>query len=104
MIRYGEKLFVSVGGWLLTAKEDRACYEDWAFLIEDGIVSGHGPTKDLSDKYSTTDKLALNEHIVCPGLINCHNHAAMKLMRGLGQGLNLDDWLHQLFGRLKRAS
>ena len=87
-------LLVSAG-WLLTAKEDRACYEDWAFLIEDGIVSDMGPRKDLSAKYSTTDKLALNEHIVCPGLINCHNHAAMKLMRGLGQGLNLDDWLHQ---------
>ena len=81
MIRHGEKLFVSVGWLATTAKEDRACYEDWAFLIEDGIVSDMGPRKDLSDKYSTTDKLALNEHIVCPGLINCHNHAVKLYAR-----------------------
>lgn len=33
--------------------------------------------------------------LLCPGLINCHGHAAMVLLRGLGSGLPLDRWLNE---------
>ena len=31
--------------------------------------------------------------LLAPGLINCHSHIAMTLMRGIGSGLPLQDWL-----------
>ena len=31
--------------------------------------------------------------LLMPGLINCHSHIAMTLMRGVGSGLPLQDWL-----------
>lgn len=31
--------------------------------------------------------------LLMPGLINCHSHIAMTLMRGIGSGLPLQDWL-----------
>jgi len=34
-------------------------------------------------------------HLVLPGLINCHGHTSMTLVRGLGGGLPLDRWLNE---------
>ena len=31
--------------------------------------------------------------LLIPGLINAHGHAAMTLLRGLGRGRKLQDWL-----------
>ncbi len=33
--------------------------------------------------------------LILPGLINCHGHTAMTLLRGLGGGLPLDRWLNE---------
>lgn len=35
----------------------------------------------------------LHGAIVCPGLVNCHNHSPMVLMRGIGSNLPLQEWL-----------
>ena len=35
----------------------------------------------------------LESHVLIPGLINLHTHAAMTLMRGLADDLKLMDWL-----------
>ena len=40
-------------------------------------------TKDMTDK------------LILPGLYNCHTHAAMVLLRGVGSGLPLDKWLFE---------
>ncbi len=34
-------------------------------------------------------------NLLLPGLINCHGHTAMTLLRGLGGGLPLDRWLNE---------
>ena len=33
--------------------------------------------------------------LILPGLINCHGHTAMTLVRGLGGGLPLQRWLEE---------
>jgi len=38
---------------------------------------------------------ALPNHLVLPGLINCHGHTPMTLVRGLGGGLPLERWLKE---------
>ena len=35
----------------------------------------------------------MTSKLLAPGLINCHSHIAMTLMRGIGSGLPLQDWL-----------
>ena len=37
----------------------------------------------------------LQEHILIPGLINLHTHAAMSLMRGMADDLPLMEWLQK---------
>lgn len=45
------------------------------------------PQTDYDEEKDMTGKLIL------PGLINCHSHIAMTLMRGVGSGLTLHEWL-----------
>lgn len=40
-------------------------------------------------------EIDLSGHLVMPGLINCHCHAPMTLVRGLGGGLPLQRWLEE---------
>ncbi len=35
----------------------------------------------------------LDRHALIPGLVNCHTHAAMSLLRGIADDLQLMDWL-----------
>ena len=42
---------------------------------------------------ATCDEVRLNDHVLLPGLVNAHTHAAMTLLRGLGDDLPLDRWL-----------
>ena len=37
----------------------------------------------------------MDRHVLLPGLINTHTHAAMTLFRGLADDLPLMEWLHQ---------
>ncbi len=38
-------------------------------------------------------EISLDQHILCPGLINAHGHAAMSLLRGFADDLPLMQWL-----------
>ena len=39
------------------------------------------------------EEKAMEGKLLMPGLINCHNHSPMVLLRGIGSGLPLQEWL-----------
>ena len=51
------------------------------------------PTPEAAKKYSSESTLDYDHHIIIPGLINAHTHAAMTLFRGLANDLHLMEWL-----------
>jgi 5-methylthioadenosine/S-adenosylhomocysteine deaminase len=48
-----------------------------------------------AQKYSATVEHRLDGHVLLPGLINGHGHAAMTLLRGLADDLPLMTWLQE---------
>lgn len=56
-------------------------------VIEEIALGGFGGNADA--------ELDLAGHLVMPGLINCHGHTPMTLVRGLGGGLPLQRWLEE---------
>ena len=65
-----------------------------------GIAIDHGgtiaailPAAALRERYVAATETALPDHVVTPGLFNLHTHAAMTLLRGLGDDLPLMEWL-----------
>jgi 5-methylthioadenosine/S-adenosylhomocysteine deaminase len=61
-------------------------------ILGDRIVDA-GPTRELEQKCSTREVFHFPSHLIMPGLVNAHTHAAMTLFRGLADDLPLMDWL-----------
>lgn len=64
------------------------------------VVSGRrilavAPTAECETAYDTATRVELPDHVLIPGLVNLHTHAAMSLLRGIADDLALMDWLRR---------
>ena len=66
-----------------------------AVVIQSGILIDICSIAQASEKYEAKETIQLDEHILIPGLINLHTHAAMNLMRGIADDLPLMTWLEK---------
>ena len=60
--------------WVLSSKNE-SLLKDHSVVIEGNIIKDILPSKEISKKYHTNNRLILKNHIVAPGLINnnvCH--------------------------------
>jgi len=79
--------------WLITVNSNNDVLEDHSLAIDNGIIVDILPTQQALQQYQATAHHALDEHVLIPGLINSHTHAAMNLFRGLADDLPLMEWL-----------
>ena len=63
--------------------ENNRVLTDCSIAIQDGRILDVSPTSEATKKYSSECNLDYKHHIIIPGLINAHTHAAMSLFRGL---------------------
>ena len=59
------------------------------------------PTPQALSRYSAAAVSNMPKHILMPGLVNLHTHAAMKLMKGVGSDLELMPWLQDFIWPLE---
>lgn len=69
--------------------------EHHSIAIRDGRIEAILPSDEARRLYLAREIVNLPEHIVTPGLVNLHTHAAMTLMRGLADDLPLMRWLQE---------
>ncbi|MEO8164935.1 MAG: TRZ/ATZ family hydrolase [Betaproteobacteria bacterium] len=67
--------------------------EDHAVAIKDGTIVALLPREEMLTRCTAAQTCRLDSHVLIPGLINLHTHAAMTLMRGLADDIKLMDWL-----------
>jgi len=70
-----------------------AVLEDHAVAVRDGKIEAVLPASQAAARFAAYDQLCLEDHVLIPGLVNAHTHAAMSLMRGLSDDLPLMRWL-----------
>lgn len=80
--------------WLCPVIPRNTLLNHHAIVVKSGVIADICPI-DSVEKYTATETVYLNEHVVIPGLINLHTHAAMNLLRGLADDLPLMPWLQQ---------
>jgi 5-methylthioadenosine/S-adenosylhomocysteine deaminase len=83
------------GEYIVTMDDDGLILRDGAIAVDDGLIIAIGSADDINRKYSANGTLAGDNRIVMPGLINGHSHAAMTLLRGVADDLDLMDWLQK---------
>jgi 5-methylthioadenosine/S-adenosylhomocysteine deaminase len=69
--------------------------EDHAIAIGDGRILGVMPAAEAVESVEARETVTLGEHLLIPGLVNAHTHAAMTLLRGYADDLALDPWLKE---------
>ena len=82
--------------WMLSmdTKRTHPVEEFQSILIKDGRIGAIVATAE-DDDFKAAEVVELDQHIVLPGYINAHGHAAMSLFRGMADDLPLMTWLEQ---------
>lgn len=81
--------------WLLPILPRNTLLEHQAIVIQSGEIIDICSFTEAEQQYNAEELIELTEHVLMPGLINLHTHAAMNLMRGIADDLPLMPWLEQ---------
>ncbi|MDD4530291.1 MAG: amidohydrolase family protein, partial [Candidatus Gracilibacteria bacterium] len=65
--------------------------------IDDKIIGNIYKEGEKIDESIYDEIIDIKKNIVCPGLINTHNHAGMFFFRGFASGLPLQEWLQEVW-------
>lgn len=82
------------GGIFVTMNADRQVIRDGAMVIQDDRITYVGEKQD-GLKEGAGEVIDGSRRCYLPGLINTHGHAAMSLLRGYADDLDLQVWLEQ---------
>jgi 5-methylthioadenosine/S-adenosylhomocysteine deaminase len=80
--------------WIIPVEPAGTVLEKHAVAVHEGRIVAILQHTEARSRYAAKETRRLHEHILIPGLINLHTHAAMTLLRGLADDLPLMDWLH----------
>ena len=80
--------------WIIPGEPEFVTYDHHSLVINGGKIIDLLPTELAKQTYQGKTTEHLDNHALLPGLINCHTHAAMTLMRGIADDLPLMDWLN----------
>ena len=69
--------------------------EQHAIAVTDGKIAAVLPFADAETTYQPSRTVSRPGHILVPGFVNTHTHAAMTLFRGFADDVPLKPWLEQ---------
>src|SRR5690606_14183497 len=88
--------------WIAPATPSSPVLVDHALVIRGDRIEAIGPAAAIAQQYPQVAPEALPGHLLIPGLVNIHSHAAMTLLRGVGDDLPLKRWLEERIWPLER--
>ncbi|HUT41529.1 MAG TPA: TRZ/ATZ family hydrolase [Gammaproteobacteria bacterium] len=82
------------GRWIAPVEPDNTLHEHHSLVVHEGRIVDLLPTDQARARYTADNEHERDRHLLIPGLVNAHTHAAMSLLRGLADDLPLHDWLN----------
>ena len=80
--------------WVLPI-EPTGLLHQHSLLAREGRIVAIVPTALAERDYAAREHVTLATHVLLPGLVNAHTHAAMSLLRGVADDVPLKAWLEQ---------
>jgi 5-methylthioadenosine/S-adenosylhomocysteine deaminase len=79
--------------WIVPVEPENQILENHCLVIHNGRIVAIIPQQEVLQRFSSHNQVRLDQHVLIPGLVNAHGHAAMSLFRGIADDLELHDWL-----------
>jgi 5-methylthioadenosine/S-adenosylhomocysteine deaminase len=79
--------------WVVPVRPAGCVLEDHAVAVAGGRIVAILPADAALARFPAAERVILPKHVLLPGLINFHTHAAMSLMRGYADDMALMQWL-----------
>jgi 5-methylthioadenosine/S-adenosylhomocysteine deaminase len=82
--------------WLVTVNDTFDVLTDSALIVENDIIKAIVPVSELDqmEGLEQAEIIQRDNHVLMPGMVNTHTHAAMSLLRGIADDLPLMEWLN----------
>lgn len=80
--------------WVLPIEPAGVVLDHHAVIIQGNRILSVLPQAEADQHFRVRETVDLPRHVVLPGLINLHGHAAMTLFRGMADDLPLMTWLN----------
>lgn len=81
--------------WIIPVVPENRVFEHCALAIDQQKIVGIYPQVEAKSKFDAASVVDLADHVLMPGLVNAHGHAAMSLLRGYADDLPLQPWLEE---------
>ena len=88
--------------WVVPVEPDARVLEDHSVALRSGRIVAVLPTTEALARFDATQVVQRPNHVILPGLVNAHTHAAMVLLRGRAENLHLGPWLRDGVWPLER--
>jgi 5-methylthioadenosine/S-adenosylhomocysteine deaminase len=88
--------------WVVPVDPDGPVLEDHAVAVRAGRIVALLPSTTAKLRFDATDVIERPHHVLMPGLVNAHTHAAMTLLRGRAENLALGPWLRDAIWPIER--
>lgn len=81
--------------WIIPVEPADLTLEHHSIVVHDGRILALLPADEARQRFSASETVVLPDHVVTPGFVNLHCHAAMTLLRGLADDMPLMRWLQE---------
>ncbi|NMT63566.1 TRZ/ATZ family hydrolase [Marinobacter orientalis] len=80
--------------WLIPMEPANVVLDHQAVLVQGERIAAVVSQEEADARFRARETIDLHDHVILPGLINMHGHAAMSLFRGMADDLPLMAWLN----------
>ncbi|MDH3281347.1 MAG: TRZ/ATZ family hydrolase [Gammaproteobacteria bacterium] len=81
--------------WVIPVTPEHSTLDHYTIAIDAGTIVDVLPTQGAHRKYAAAHVEDLDQHVLIPGFVNAHTHAAMTLFRGWADDVPLRQWLSE---------
>jgi len=82
-------------GYIIPVRPARVLLEGHSVALEGDRIVAVLPREQAQQRWPDAAAVELPRHVLLPGLVNCHTHAPMTLLRGYADDLELHVWLQE---------
>ncbi|MFC5302649.1 TRZ/ATZ family hydrolase [Azospira restricta] len=81
--------------WIIPIEPAGTILDNHAVAVDGGRIIAVLPAAAAAERFAPRRETTLDRHVLLPGLVNLHCHAAMTLLRGLADDTPLMTWLQE---------